>query len=157
MVAAVGFKVAVHKGQHLVTCYHALAIGQGKAGLRVGGHQVGVHPVMDHIQHPPQRGRKGRGLPFRWRHPRIGVQQGLAQMARAALGDDHLIKIRCVEFGVKPHIRAAPAIVEFGIDQQLGFGPHLFEEQRFAPAGMPKDHIGHIVALFAQLHTGAGN
>ena len=111
---------------------------------------------MDHIQHLAQRGREGRGLPCGGCHPSIGVQQCLAQMARTALGDHHLIKAGRVEFGVKPYIGAAPAVVELGIDQQLGFGPNLFEKQRLAPTGMTKDHVGHIAALLAQMHTGAG-
>ena len=157
VIAAIRFKVAVYKGQHLVPRFHALAVGQGKAGLRVGGHGGGVHPIMDHIQHLPQRGGKGRGLPRRGCHPRIGVQHGLAQMPRSALGDHDLIKAGRVEFGVKAHIRAAPAIVELGIDQQLGLGPNLFQEQRLAPAGMAKDHVGHITALLAQVQCSAGD
>jgi len=87
VIAAIGFQIAVDEADGLMARRQHTPSGQCEGGSRVRCHGVGVHPVMDHLDHAAQGRRKAVGLPPGRRDPGIGMQQRLPQMRGAALCD----------------------------------------------------------------------
>ena len=149
VIAAIGFQVTVDEGQHLVASLQHLAVAKGNFGLGIGLYDVGFHSVVDHLDHRLQQRRVGARLPLCRRQPGIGMQQGLRKICPARLRAEQLCEAIDLEFRVETDIATNATIVKLGIDQQLGFGPDFFQEQRLAPAGMAEDHIGIVFVFVA--------
>ena len=142
MKAPRAFKVARHKGQHLVI------LGQGaihppqlERHRRIGAQLVCAYPVVTDIELAVKALRKTVALPVGRAEPDIdgfdiGQRHGIARVQQKGGILGHGV------FGIEPHRAAGIAVVILEEADDRDIGPDLLEKRQLPPTHMPHHDIG---------------
>jgi hypothetical protein len=151
--AAVVLQVAGHKGHHLVArAERDVVASQHDRGVRIGASDVGVDPLVDHVDLLAQQFGEGVRLPARGRDAAPGVHETLQHDDAAGADLVGLAeRVGSHDLRVEADVEASGAMEELGVEQDRDVRPNVADEQRLAPAAMADDEIRRkAVALEGQ-------
>jgi hypothetical protein len=102
---------------------------------------------MDDCGPAAEGDRQETGLERRRRDDAVGLSEGHRHGGVLRVHPELLIERGCLELGIEADVAPVRAVVVLGVDDLPRLWKDLAEENRFAPARVPDDHLRHEAAL----------